>query len=124
MRRKTSGIIVLKVFCDLCTAEGGVRSRGRVGTVTRVLRDPDEPRVRPGINWTAENPRGAPGLKHRPFGWAGIALRDNIPGHPDPEELPAYCRHHGDRRLKTADVLAALDAHKEEDVLPSTAQPK
>lgn len=124
MRRETSGIIVLKVFCDLCTAVGGVRSRGRVGTVTRVLRDKDNPHVRPGINWTAENPRGAPGLKHRPFAWAGIALRNNIPGHPDPDELPAYCRHHGDRRLKTVDVLVAVDSHVEEAVLTSWAQPK
>jgi hypothetical protein len=124
MRRETSGIVLLRVYCDLCESEGGVRSSGRVGMITRILRDPTEPRVRPGINWTAENPRGAPGVKHRPFQWAGRALRNNMPHDPDPDELPAYCRHHGWRRLKTADVLAAVDSRVSKVVLTSTAQPK
>jgi hypothetical protein len=118
MRREiSSGVYVLRVYCDLCTKEGRPKP-GRFGDVAIMAWGPQ---TRRGV-WYAQNPRGD--VRRKVGKWAFVTLSD--PLDPDfelpPAWLRAYCRHHGWRYVAMEELIPHLGRSRT-CVLTSRADP-
>lgn len=113
MKREMDGQVLFRLFCDACRREGRAR-QGELGQI--VTLGDGAP------SWYTQNPRRPHPTRGRFGMWAAQVLRHREFSNLDlPDDLPAYCLHHGWRRIATSELFTAWRSGRRTGVLTSWA---